>query len=77
MFRGLWEEIEPFGFAPHWGKVLPSPGRRWAKTYEATLPKLPAFRALRRRYDPRGVFLTDYWAEHLGIRDDEQGEETT
>jgi hypothetical protein len=25
------------------------------------------FEEVRRRVDPRGVFLTDYWRAHLGI----------
>lgn len=68
-FRGLWEVLEPFGFAPHWGKILPVPARRFARRYETKLPKLPAFRRLRRRYDPDGVFLTSYWAEHLDLEE--------
>ncbi|MBL8741929.1 MAG: FAD-binding protein, partial [Myxococcales bacterium] len=36
-FRGIWERLEPFGFRPHWGKVLPSPPRKWAAYYERQL----------------------------------------
>jgi xylitol oxidase len=41
--------LAPFDARPHWGKVfVESPAARY--------PRLPAFRALRRRLDPEGVF---------------------
>jgi hypothetical protein len=66
-FRGIWELLEPFGFRPHWGKVLPSPPRKWAAYYQAQLPRFADFKTLRREYDPDDIFLTRYFREHLAI----------
>lgn len=66
-FRGIWETLEPLGFRPHWGKVLPSPGRAFASYYAEQLPRMNDFKRLRRGYDPADVFLTDYFREHLDI----------
>lgn len=66
-FRGIWERLEPFGFRPHWGKVLPSPPRKWAAYYERQLPRFADFKKLRAEYDPTSIFLTSYFREHLAI----------
>jgi len=66
-FRGIWEALEPFGFRPHWGKVLPSPPRKWAAYYEKQLPRMRDFKTLRAELDPENIFLTSYFREHLAI----------
>ncbi len=66
-FRGIWQLLEPFGFRPHWGKVLPSPPRKWAAYYERQLPRFTDFKKLRGEYDPDEIFLTSYFREHLAI----------
>jgi xylitol oxidase len=58
--RALLPEIEaalrPFGTRPHWGKVFTiDPGE-----LDDLYPRLPDFRALVRRFDPRGAFSNDY-----------------
>lgn len=54
-------------FRPHWGKLLPPAATFGADYYRGVYPKLDAFLSLRQRYDPRQVFVTDYWREQLGI----------
>lgn len=50
------EALRPFGGRPHWGKLFTTGARELADLY----PRLPDFRALVRRYDPRGAFRNDY-----------------
>jgi alditol oxidase len=56
---GIVGEIEaalaPFRPRPHWAKVF-GDGHDWAALY----PRLPDFRDLVGRYDPRGVFRTPF-----------------
>jgi alditol oxidase len=58
--RGLLPEIEdalrPFGARPHWGKLFTT----GADELERLYPQMAAFRALVRRFDPRGAFRNDY-----------------
>jgi hypothetical protein len=63
----FWEALKPFGFRPHWGKILPPASAAWAAYYRANMPKLGAFLELRARLDPDRVFLTEYWRKNLGI----------
>jgi hypothetical protein len=66
-YPALWNLLEPFGFRPHWGKHLPGPSERWRAHYRRYLPKLDAFLKVRAELDPRQLFVTRYWREHLGI----------
>jgi xylitol oxidase len=58
--RALLPEIEaalrPFGARPHWGKVFTID----AGELEGLYPRLPDFRDLVRRFDPRGAFTNAY-----------------
>jgi alditol oxidase len=58
--RALLPEIEaalrPYGARPHWGKVFTTGAEELAALY----PRLPEFRRLVRRLDPRGAFRNDY-----------------
>jgi xylitol oxidase len=58
--RALLPEIEaalrPFGARPHWGKVFTID----AGELEGLYPRLPDFRHLVRRFDPRGAFTNEY-----------------
>ncbi len=67
LFRELWDLLRPFGFRPHWGKHLPPPSDAWRAHYRRHIPKLEEFLKLRAALDPRQVFATRYWQEHLGI----------
>lgn len=66
-FPRFWKALKPFGWRPHWGKVLPPTSPEWTSHYREQLPKLEAFLALRDRLDPDRVFLTQYWQKSLGI----------
>lgn len=69
-YAQYWELLKPLGFRLHWGKFLPRdplPGKRWAKYYSEQLPRWKDFMQRRAALDPRAVFLTRYWREHLGL----------
>lgn len=51
------------GARPHWGKHNPL-GR---DELEGLYPGLAAFRSIRRRFDPGGVFLNDYLRRQVGV----------
>lgn len=63
---GLIEGVlEPFAARPHWGKVFTARADQLAPLYE----RMDDFRELRRRLDPRGVFINRWLAERvLGTR---------
>ena len=60
-FPRFWEALDGLDFRLHWGKFLQPPPK------VQRLPMAAKFEEVRRRVDPRGVFLTDYWRAHLGI----------
>ncbi len=64
-YDAFWQVLKPFGFRPHWGKWLPEASADWRAYYEQQLPRLADFKALRAKWDPDGIFLSDYWREHL------------
>lgn len=67
-FDQFFETLAPFDFRFHLGKTLSAPDSTTGVAYrERVLTKLADFRQLRRQFDPSGVFLTHYWAQHLGL----------
>ena len=56
----------------HWGKFLPrvedSPW--WPAWIRRQYPCWDDFMRLRGRHDPHGVFVNDYWCEHLALPDE-------
>jgi hypothetical protein len=66
-FPRLWDALEPLGFRLHWGKFLPKPNPRQSDALTRRYPDFARWDAVRRRVDPRGLFLTRYWKEHLGL----------
>ncbi|MGY1829434.1 D-arabinono-1,4-lactone oxidase [Geodermatophilus sp. SYSU D01180] len=48
--------LRPLGARPHWGKLFTTGAEELAGLY----PRMADFRALVRRYDPRGAFRNDY-----------------
>ncbi|MGY1814011.1 D-arabinono-1,4-lactone oxidase [Blastococcus sp. SYSU D00820] len=48
--------LRPFGARPHWGKLFTTGAAELAERY----PRMADFRALVRRYDPRGAFGNDF-----------------
>lgn len=63
----FWELLERFKFRPHWAKVLPSASDRWRAYYRQNVPMLERFLELRKAMDPRQIFVSEYWRDHLGI----------
>ena len=54
----------PFRF--HWGKFIPFYDfPTWAQHYQASLPRLNDFLALRAQRDPDNIFFTTYWQLRL------------
>ena len=50
------QELEPFEYRPHWGKLFSIDPTILASRYE----KLPEFIALAKQFDPQGKFRNDY-----------------
>lgn len=57
----LEEALAPFDARPHWGKLFAATAADIAPRYE----RLPDFRRLADRLDPRGAFRNDFLARHL------------
>jgi xylitol oxidase len=53
--------LSPFEARPHWGKLFTAT----AQTLEERFPRLPDFRRLADRLDPRGAFRSDYLERHV------------
>jgi xylitol oxidase len=53
--------LEPFAARPHWGKLFLSEARAIAPLYE----RLPDFRELCERFDPRGAFRNHWLERHV------------
>jgi hypothetical protein len=69
-FPKFWNLLQAFDFRLHWGKYLPSdplPEKRWAKYFKERYPRWDDFLRIRATMDPRNIFLTSYWREHLGL----------
>lgn len=72
LYPQFWDLLAPFGFKLHWGKFLPfdpPPEKRWAKYFAQQYRHFNDFLALRAKLDPKNIFLTDYWREHLGLEE--------
>jgi hypothetical protein len=68
----FWELLKGFNFKLHWGKYLPNdppPDKTWAKYLAQQFPHWNDFLAQRAKLDPKNIFLTSYWREHLGLED--------
>jgi xylitol oxidase len=55
------DALEPFGARPHWGKLFLAEAEAIAALYE----RLPDFRELRDRLDPRGAFRNEWLERHV------------
>jgi hypothetical protein len=67
LYQSYYEALKEFGFRPHWGKYLPPPSNEWRAYYRRHCPQLQEFLDIRRRLDPRDLFVNEYWRNHLGI----------
>jgi xylitol oxidase len=61
VLAGVEAALEPFGARPHWGKLFLADAAR----IEALYPRLPDFRRLAERLDPRGAFRNAWLARHV------------
>jgi len=66
-FAPYWEMFKDLGFRNHWGKYLPPASDAWRAHYRRVLPRFEDFLALRAELDPKQIFVSTYWREHLGI----------
>jgi D-arabinono-1,4-lactone oxidase len=62
----FWSALKPFGFRLHWGKFLPE-DRVTREHLLAQYPHLPRFKEVRKRVDPKNVFLNSYWQRALDL----------
>jgi alditol oxidase len=53
--------LEPYAARPHWGKLFLADARRISELYA----RLPDFRALCERLDPRGAFRNEWLERHV------------
>ncbi len=63
----FWKALDGLDYRLHWGKFLPNPDQIAPSTLTSRYPKFEAWKAARRSADPKDVFLTKYWKDHLGI----------
>jgi FAD/FMN-containing dehydrogenase len=66
-FPQFWELFADLGFRLHWAKNLFANRSLTAARLRPAYPRWDDFLELRGTLDPDGVFLSDYWREHLGI----------
>lgn len=70
-YQIFWDALKPYQFRPHWGKYLPGNDDTDYKTWQSYIaqqyPHWQDFMRLRAESDPRQVFVTEYWANHLQI----------
>lgn len=74
-FAGLWSLLREaeVPFRLHWGKFQPrwGPGDRdWVDYLRGQYPRWDDFLRLRAERDPNNIFLTAYWRERFGLRDE-------
>lgn len=61
-YEEFWMQLDEYEFRTHWGKYVP------AYTREELIhlfPKYEDWCLVRKKYDPVGVFLSDYWRTRL------------
>lgn len=64
-----WKLLEKFDVRFHWGKYLSPPNSSTGVEYRTKqFTKWDDFLELRKKMDPNDIFLTSYWAAHLGIK---------
>jgi hypothetical protein len=66
-YQQFWDLLRPYMFRPHWGKYLPPASGYGPAYYQSVYPRLGDFLTLRAKYDPKQVFVTEYWRDQLGI----------
>jgi FAD/FMN-containing dehydrogenase len=66
-FPQFWDLFADLDFRLHWAKNLFADRSRTAARLRGSYAHWGDFLELRGTLDPDGVFLSDYWREHLGI----------
>jgi hypothetical protein len=69
-YQQFWDLLQRNGvpFRPHWGKYLPPPQAPFGPGYYRQMyPHLKDFLEMRSTFDPKQIFVTDYWRAQLGI----------
>jgi hypothetical protein len=66
-FPQFWDLFSDLDFRLHWGKNLFPDRSRTAARLRESYARWSDFMDLRGTLDPDGVFLSDYWREHLGL----------
>ena len=68
LYDNYWNKLlEIPGARLHWGKYQPEPGQKCGnvvydvKYLKSVYPKLEEWLQLRAKYDPKNVFVTEYW----------------
>lgn len=63
----FWSALDKLDYRLHWGKFLPRPDQLPPRKLLARYPKWQEWKRVREQHDPHGIFLTDYWRQHLGL----------
>ncbi len=73
-FGFFWEKLLMIpGARLHWGKYLPNIGEKYGEfefkpeILQNNYPKLSEWLQIRKKMDPKNIFVTDYWDRYLGI----------
>ena len=64
----FWQALDGLDYRLHWGKFLPRPDQLAPSKLLARFPRAEEWKRARAAHDPYGIFLTDYWREHLGLQ---------
>jgi len=70
-YRQFYELFVPLGYSQHWGKVTCG----WPEYLKNQYPRWDEFLRVRQELDPKGIFLTKYWCDTLGIEEPVRVEE--
>jgi D-arabinono-1,4-lactone oxidase len=67
-FSQFWEAFrdENIPFRLHWGKYMPEYDySQWSEYLRSQYPRWDDFMQLRKLRDPKNIFLSNYWSNHL------------
>jgi hypothetical protein len=63
-YQAFWNQLDEYEFRSHWGKFMPDQSK---EDLIHLYPKYEQWKKLRIKYDPVGVFLSDYWRTRLWL----------
>lgn len=66
-YPAFWKALDGLEYRLHWGKFLPTPEQMAPSKLTSRFAKFEAWKAARKKADPKDVFLTQYWKAHLGL----------